>query len=84
MSAETAQRDRFVRDLDTNIYKLMESYRLLIRKGQVGTSNVHEQLQVETASSNILLHSHALLEQIHDIRTQILLHSETPEMGSRG
>jgi hypothetical protein len=54
MSAETAQRDRFVRDLDTNIYKLMESYRLLIRKGQVGTSNVHEQLQVETASSNIV------------------------------
>jgi hypothetical protein len=99
MSSATAQRDKFVRDLDTNIYKLLEAYRLLLRKGQVrdtanvhshslllcysvtlllsysltlllchfvtlslslllwkvrDTANVHEQLQVETASSNIV------------------------------
>lgn len=50
------QKDKFVRDLDTNIYKIMDAYRLLLKKSHVGSStSVHEQLQVETASSNIVI-----------------------------
>eukprot|EP01032_Pedospumella_encystans_P019164 gene19164-21799_t len=29
-----AQKDKVTRDLDTNIYKIMDSYRQLLKKGQ--------------------------------------------------
>ena len=46
-----------MRELDTNIYKIVDSYRLLLRKGQVnatGTVGAHEELQVEAASASIV------------------------------
>lgn len=54
------QKEKAVRDLDASIYKIMDSYRMLLRKSQVntaGTMNVHEELQVETASASIVSRS---------------------------
>lgn len=51
------QKEKAVRDLDASIYKILDSYRLLLRKSQVNTSgamNVHEDLQVETATASIV------------------------------
>jgi len=52
-----AQKEKVIRDLDTNIHKIMDSYRLLLQKGQVSTAgemSIHEELQVETASTSIV------------------------------
>jgi hypothetical protein len=51
------QKEKAMRELDTNIYKIVDSYRLLLRKGQVsatGTVGAHEELQVEAASASIV------------------------------
>lgn len=52
-----AQKDKAIRELDASIYKIMDSYRLLLRKSQVntaGTISVHEDLQVDTATASIV------------------------------
>jgi hypothetical protein len=92
------QKDKAMRELDTNIYKIVDSYRLLLRKGQVnatGTVGAHEGLQVEAASASIVrnlywalplvshrltdsvvlqvFHAQAILDQIHELRMQLLL-----------
>jgi len=63
------QKDNFIRELDSNISKIIDSYRLLIKKGQVSlyeTKNnnlhglkesncsVHDDLLLDVASFNIV------------------------------
>jgi hypothetical protein len=59
MSAQivTSQKDKIIRELDTNIYKILDAYKTLLKKGQVdtqGTVGVHDELQVEAASSALV------------------------------
>ena len=52
-----AQKDKILRELDTSLYKIMDSYRVILKKSQVNTTgyvNVHEELQIETASTSIV------------------------------
>ena len=52
-----AQKEKVIRELDTNIYKIMDSYRQLLKKGTVngaGEVSTHEELQVETATISIV------------------------------
>lgn len=54
----TAQNQYFVKNLKKNIYKLHENYKLLLRKHtdllQQTSIGKHEELQIETASENIV------------------------------
>ena len=52
-----AQKEKVVRDLDTNIYKIMDAYRQLLKKGQVnsaGEASTHEELQIQKATTSIV------------------------------
>ncbi len=57
LTTMNAQKEKVVRELDTNIYKIMDSYRMLLKKSQVSTvgeMNTHQELQVETATESIV------------------------------
>ena len=63
-----AQKDKVTRDLDTNIYKIMDSYRQLLKKGQVnseGEVSTHEELQIETAATSIVSASFDIFTHVH-------------------
>ena len=62
------QKDKVTRDLDTNIYKIMDSYRQLLKKGQVnsaGEVSTHEQLQIETAATSIVSASFDIFTHVY-------------------
>ena len=64
--------DDFQRKVDSHVSALIESYRTLLKKGQVGeTVEQHAALQINTAASNISFHSNALLDQILELRLAI-------------
>jgi len=70
-------KENFVRDLDSNIYKLLDSYRLLLRINTVDSStSIHEEHQLSVLSANIVLHSQSLLNQIDALRKQIVVHRD--------
>lgn len=65
--------DDFRRKVDTNISRLVESYRLLLKCSVVEKSlSPHTHLQLSTASANIVLHGHSLLDQINELRLQVV------------
>jgi len=64
-----SQKDNFIRELDSNISKIIDSYRLLLKKGQVNlyetnsitkhglkesSCSVHDDLLLDVASFNIV------------------------------
>jgi hypothetical protein len=52
-----AQKEKLLRELDTNIYKIMDSYKTILKKGQVNTSGtigIQEGLLTEASSTNIV------------------------------
>jgi hypothetical protein len=64
MNANTKQ-ENFLRDLDTNVYKLIDSYRTLLKKGQINSSaGIHEEFPVGTATSSIVLTIKYLFENL--------------------
>jgi hypothetical protein len=70
----SAQQDDFKRKVDMNISRLVESYRILLKGGLLEKSMApHNQLQLSTAAANISYHSHALLDQVNELRLQIVL-----------
>ena len=78
MSSKTSSgavvQDDFKRKVDQNVTRLVESYRILLKSGVVDKSLApHAQLQLQTATSNVVFHSHALLDQVNELRLQICL-----------
>ena len=70
--------DKFKRDLDTNISKLIDAYRTLLKKSELSsTVGIHEELQVSTATASISFHCQALLDQINELKLQIILSDST-------
>ena len=52
-----AQKDKAIRELDTNIYKIIDSYKQLLKKSQINTEgsvSVNDTLQMEAAASIIV------------------------------
>jgi len=74
----------FKRQVDANAASLVESYRILLKKTQVGSSlEPQDELLLATAASNIELHAHSFLDQINEIRMHLLLRADTtPPSGS--
>ena len=55
-SVSTTKNDeKFLREVDSNIYKMLESYRTLIQKSNIGESvAVHEELQIQVATASLV------------------------------
>lgn len=50
-----SQEQKFVRELDADIYRLLDSYRMLLKLNQVNSStSVHEEHQMDVLSSSIV------------------------------
>jgi hypothetical protein len=68
----SSRSDDYNRKVDSHISALVESYRTLLKKGQIEeTVEQHAALQINTAVSNIVFHSNALLDQIMELRLAI-------------
>jgi len=66
--------EKYRRDIDTNISKLIDAYRTLLKKSQLSnTIGIHEELQINTATASISFHCQALLDRINDLKLQIIL-----------
>jgi hypothetical protein len=64
----------FKRQVDANAARLVESYRILLKKAQVGNSlEPQDELLISTAISNITFHAHSFLDQINEMRMHLLL-----------
>jgi hypothetical protein len=65
----------FERELDVNISRLVDSYRTLLKKSMVEEDSMsrHEDLQCATASASIIHHAQRILDQIAELRMQIVL-----------
>ena len=51
------QKEKAMRDLDTNIYKILDSYKTLLKKSQVtttGSVGCHDELQIDAAADTIV------------------------------
>jgi hypothetical protein len=67
----------FKRQVDANTARLVESYRIILKKSQIGGSlEPQTDLLLSTAAANISFHAHALLDQINEIRLHLLLQVE--------
>ena len=74
MSGLSSRSDDFKRKVDSHVSALVDSYRTLLCKGQVGDKMEQQMsLQVDTAVSNISLHSNALLDQINELRLALVV-----------
>lgn len=52
---DALQHDRFKKELDTNLYRLIDSYRTLIKRSQITTTTVPlDDLLVESSSAAIV------------------------------
>jgi len=72
----------FKRQVDANAASLVESYRILLKKTQVGSSlQPQDELLLDAAASNIELHAHSFLDQINEMRMHLLLRAD-PEAPS--
>lgn len=50
-----AKDDKFLREVDSNLYKLMDAYRSILRRSQIGKSvAIHEEFQIETATASLV------------------------------
>ena len=66
--------DDFKRKVDMNVTRMVESYRILLKGGMIEKSlPPHSQLHLSTAATNIVFHSHALLDQVNELRLQLAL-----------
>jgi hypothetical protein len=68
--------ENFIREVDTDLYKLLDAYRSLLKKSQQIDSQQQE-LQFKTFTAQIAFHSQALLEKISDLRMQVVLSDGT-------
>lgn len=66
------EQEIFIQELDTDLYKLLDAYRSLLKKSQHIDSKKQE-LQFRTFTAQIAFHSQSLLEKISDLRMQIVL-----------
>ena len=66
--------DDYKRKVDAHVSRLVEAYRTLLKKGQVADKlEPHASLQIGTSVANIGLHVNALLDQINELRTNLLI-----------
>ncbi len=66
--------EKFNRNVDATTARLVESYRMLLRKGVIEDSvEPQAELQMDTAVSNIAFHTQNLLNQINELRMQIIM-----------
>lgn len=60
--------------MDANAASLVEAYRILLKKAQLGpTVDPQDDLLVSAAAANITMHAHSLLEKVNELRKQLLL-----------
>ena len=51
----TKNDEKFLREVDSNIYKMLESYRTLIQKSNIGESvAVHEEFQIQVVTASLV------------------------------
>ena len=75
--------DNFNRKVDGTTARLVESYRMLLRKGVIEDSvEPQTELQMNTAAANIAYYSQSLLDQINELRMEILLKSSSAQSQS--
>ena len=66
--------DIFKRKVDANAAALVESYRILLKKAHIGAAaEPQDEVLISTASENIVSHTHSLLDQVNELRKQLLL-----------
>jgi hypothetical protein len=64
----------FRRQIDANAASLVEAYRVILKKAAVGaTVEPQDDLLVAAAAAMIETHTHSLLEQVDELRKQLLL-----------
>ena len=60
--------------LHFNAAALVESYRILLKKAHIGAAaEPQDEVLISTASENIVSHTHSLLDQVNELRKQLLL-----------
>jgi hypothetical protein len=70
----------FNRSVDGHVSRLIDSYRLLLQKAVVeDTVGPQLELQLETVSSNVIYHAHALLDKIHELKLELLLDDKSKD-----
>lgn len=57
-----SQKDNFIRELDSNISKIIDSYRLLLKKGQVNLYETNNSSQHGLKESSCSVHDDLLLD----------------------
>jgi hypothetical protein len=66
--------DDYKRKVDANVSTLVDAYRGLLKKGQVADKlEPHASLQLGAAVAKIGVHVNALLDQISELRTSLLI-----------
>ena len=63
------------RELTVNISRLVDCYRTLLKKAMIEGDDVsrHEELQCSTAANSIVHHAQCILDQISEMRMQVVL-----------
>ena len=78
--------DEFKKMTDASVSRLLESYKILLKKACIGSTTMQPQddLLIMTAASNIASHSHFLLDQVNELRMQLLLlNRDTVDVGEK-
>jgi len=77
--------DEFKKMTDASVSRLLESYKILLKKACIGsTMQPQDDLLIMTAASNIASHSHFLLDQVNELRMQLLLlNRDTVDVGEK-
>mmetsp|Transcript_2578 Transcript_2578/g.3915 ORF Transcript_2578/g.3915 Transcript_2578/m.3915 type:complete len:97 (-) Transcript_2578:153-443(-) len=68
------RRMEFEKKLDSNVGRLLENYRTILQQAQIRQEVApHDQLLLEAACANIVYSCESLLDQVHEIRMNVLL-----------
>lgn len=74
---DPAQAEKVNDDIDNDLYKLTDNYKLLLKKCQINQSmGINEKFEVTTAATNIVFHCQHLLDIINELKIILLLQQE--------
>jgi hypothetical protein len=64
-------------EVDTDLHKLIDSYKVLLKKCVVNKSlGIHEQFEVEASATNIVYHCQHLLDIVYQLKTMLILQQQ--------
>ena len=71
-------KEEFEREITLNVSRLVDSYRTLLKKATIEGDDAsrHEELQCSTAATSIVHHAQCILDQISEIRMQVVLQTK--------